>query len=177
MLYLILLKCYQSRGKKKTTTSICFVRTGSPTGSTEGSKHRLLVYQHCIPLCESGDLQADVAADIIGLLMLEVKTNRWWKPMYITNIYVTVSCLKLFSDQFSNRKCTKLALILWKHILGLHFLVYIHNIYHSDIHTTSHFTLWNYFSSYLLKYLSLKLYGYKYLVVAWMPVTSSVLLQ
>lgn len=31
------------------------------------------MYQHCIPLCESGDLQAEVAADIIGLLMLEVE--------------------------------------------------------------------------------------------------------
>ncbi|XP_011605603.1 Fanconi anemia group I protein isoform X1 [Takifugu rubripes] len=44
---------------------------GSPATSTEGSNRRLLVYQHCIPLCESGDLQAEVAADIIGLLMLE----------------------------------------------------------------------------------------------------------
>uniref|UniRef100_A0A671Y732 FA complementation group I n=1 Tax=Sparus aurata TaxID=8175 RepID=A0A671Y732_SPAAU len=34
----------------------------------------LLVYQHCIPLCESGDLQTEVAADIIGLLMLETHT-------------------------------------------------------------------------------------------------------
>lgn len=46
---------------------------GSPPNSTEGSDRRLLVYQHCIPLCESGDLQTEVAADIIGLLMLEVK--------------------------------------------------------------------------------------------------------
>lgn len=46
--------------------------SGSPPSSSEGSNRRLLVYQHCIPLCESGDLQAEVAADIIGLLMLEV---------------------------------------------------------------------------------------------------------
>ncbi|XP_069558030.1 Fanconi anemia group I protein [Brachyistius frenatus] len=44
---------------------------GSPPSSTEGSNRRLLVYQHCIPLCESGDLQTEVAADVIGLLMLE----------------------------------------------------------------------------------------------------------
>ncbi|XP_028264400.1 Fanconi anemia group I protein isoform X2 [Parambassis ranga] len=44
---------------------------GSPPSSSEGSNRRLLVYQHCIPLCESGDLQTEVAADIIGLLMLE----------------------------------------------------------------------------------------------------------
>ncbi|XP_077452606.1 Fanconi anemia group I protein [Stigmatopora argus] len=47
---------------------------GSPPGSSEGSKRRLLLYQHCIPLCESGDLQTEVAADIIGLLMLETHT-------------------------------------------------------------------------------------------------------
>lgn len=49
--------------------------SGSPHNSTEGSNRRLLVYQHCIPLCESGDLQTEVAADIIGLLMLEVKNS------------------------------------------------------------------------------------------------------
>ncbi|XP_008317251.1 Fanconi anemia group I protein isoform X2 [Cynoglossus semilaevis] len=59
---------------KKICAIIKGIFQGSPTGSTEGSKHRLLVYQHCIPLCESGDLQADVAADIIGLLMLETHT-------------------------------------------------------------------------------------------------------
>ncbi|KAL6106973.1 fanci [Pungitius sinensis] len=47
---------------------------GSAPDSPEGSNRRLLVYQHCIPLCESGDLQAEVAADIIGLLMLETHT-------------------------------------------------------------------------------------------------------
>ncbi|XP_031716924.1 Fanconi anemia group I protein isoform X1 [Anarrhichthys ocellatus] len=47
---------------------------GSPPTSTEGSGRRLLVYEHCIPLCESGDLQTEVAADIIGLLMLETHT-------------------------------------------------------------------------------------------------------
>ncbi|KAM6926892.1 Fanconi anemia group I protein [Lycodopsis pacificus] len=47
---------------------------GSPPTSTEGSGRRLLVYEHCIPLCESGDLQAEVAANIIGLLMLETHT-------------------------------------------------------------------------------------------------------
>ncbi|KAF7660465.1 hypothetical protein LDENG_00280970 [Lucifuga dentata] len=47
---------------------------GSPPTSTEGSQRRLLLYQHCIPLCESGDLQTEVAADIIGLLMLETHT-------------------------------------------------------------------------------------------------------
>ncbi|XP_077372688.1 Fanconi anemia group I protein-like isoform X1 [Festucalex cinctus] len=55
-------------------TIIKAIFKGSPPGSTEGSKRRLLLYQHCIPLCESGDLQSEVAADIIGLLMLETHT-------------------------------------------------------------------------------------------------------
>uniref|UniRef100_A0A8C5CU79 FA complementation group I n=1 Tax=Gadus morhua TaxID=8049 RepID=A0A8C5CU79_GADMO len=46
---------------------------GSPHNDPKGSGRRLLLYQHFIPLCESGDLQSEVAADIIGLLMLEVK--------------------------------------------------------------------------------------------------------
>ncbi|KAM4619355.1 Fanconi anemia group I protein [Polymixia lowei] len=44
---------------------------GSPPSNPEGCNRRLLLYQHCIPLCESGDLQTEVTADIIGLLMLE----------------------------------------------------------------------------------------------------------
>ncbi|KAM6961339.1 Fanconi anemia group I protein [Aplochiton taeniatus] len=44
---------------------------GSPPSAKEGSSRRLLLYQNFIPLCESGELQAEVAADIIGLLMLE----------------------------------------------------------------------------------------------------------
>ncbi|XP_061773524.1 Fanconi anemia group I protein isoform X2 [Nerophis ophidion] len=47
---------------------------GSPPTSNEGSERRLLLYQHCIPLCESGDVNSEVAADVIGLLMLETHT-------------------------------------------------------------------------------------------------------
>uniref|UniRef100_A0A4W5KQZ6 FA complementation group I n=1 Tax=Hucho hucho TaxID=62062 RepID=A0A4W5KQZ6_9TELE len=50
--------------------SVC-VLSGSPPSAPEGASRRLLLYQHCIPLCESGDLQTEVASDIIGLLMLE----------------------------------------------------------------------------------------------------------
>uniref|UniRef100_W5NBC0 FA complementation group I n=1 Tax=Lepisosteus oculatus TaxID=7918 RepID=W5NBC0_LEPOC len=46
---------------------------GSPTTDSEGVSHRLLVYKHCIQLCESGDLQLEVVSDIVGLLMLEVQ--------------------------------------------------------------------------------------------------------
>ncbi|XP_037834228.1 Fanconi anemia group I protein isoform X2 [Kryptolebias marmoratus] len=59
---------------KKVGTMLKGILKGSPPNSTEGANRRLLVYEHCIPLCESGDLQAEVAADIIGLLMLESHT-------------------------------------------------------------------------------------------------------
>ncbi|XP_066558133.1 Fanconi anemia group I protein [Amia ocellicauda] len=44
---------------------------GSPTTEAEGVSRRLLLYKHCIRLCESGDLQLEVVSDITGLLMLE----------------------------------------------------------------------------------------------------------
>ncbi|XP_032440627.1 LOW QUALITY PROTEIN: Fanconi anemia group I protein [Xiphophorus hellerii] len=59
---------------KKAGTMLKGILKGSPPGSSEGANRRLLVYEHLIPLCESGDLQAEVAADIIGLLMLETHT-------------------------------------------------------------------------------------------------------
>ncbi|XP_068579054.1 Fanconi anemia group I protein [Cebidichthys violaceus] len=59
---------------KKVGAMIKGIFKGSPATSTEGSSRRLVVYEHCIPLCESGDLHTEVAADIIGLLMLETHT-------------------------------------------------------------------------------------------------------
>ncbi|KAM6937756.1 Fanconi anemia group I protein [Xenentodon cancila] len=59
---------------KRVRSVIKGVLKGSSPNTSEGSNRRLLLYQHCIPLCESGDLQAEVAADIIGLLMLETQT-------------------------------------------------------------------------------------------------------
>ncbi|KAJ8343925.1 hypothetical protein SKAU_G00312540 [Synaphobranchus kaupii] len=44
---------------------------GSPPTTPEGVACRVLLYKHCIPLCESGDLQPEVASDMIGLLMME----------------------------------------------------------------------------------------------------------
>uniref|UniRef100_A0A4W3ITH4 FA complementation group I n=1 Tax=Callorhinchus milii TaxID=7868 RepID=A0A4W3ITH4_CALMI len=43
----------------------------SPGGREDGTCQRLLVYRHCVQLLESGDLQAEVAADVTGTLMLE----------------------------------------------------------------------------------------------------------
>ncbi|RXM92386.1 Fanconi anemia group I protein [Acipenser ruthenus] len=47
---------------------------GSPCSQSEGVRRRLLLYKHCIQLCESGDLQLEVVSDIIGLLMLELSS-------------------------------------------------------------------------------------------------------
>ncbi|KAJ8249453.1 hypothetical protein GJAV_G00235090 [Gymnothorax javanicus] len=44
---------------------------GSPTSRAEGVACRVHIYKHCIPLCESRDLQPEVASEIIGLLMME----------------------------------------------------------------------------------------------------------
>ncbi|XP_078283323.1 Fanconi anemia group I protein [Rhinoraja longicauda] len=44
---------------------------GSPCSKHEGAGCRLFVYKHCMQLVESGDLQSDIATDMIGLLMLE----------------------------------------------------------------------------------------------------------
>uniref|UniRef100_A0A7N6BGL1 FA complementation group I n=1 Tax=Anabas testudineus TaxID=64144 RepID=A0A7N6BGL1_ANATE len=67
---------------------VCPLLTGSPPSSTEGSNRRLLVYQHCIPLCESGDLQPEVASDIIGLLMLETHTLSGPSLAQLASIFV-----------------------------------------------------------------------------------------
>ncbi|XP_072525777.1 Fanconi anemia group I protein [Salminus brasiliensis] len=59
---------------KDSASLIKAIFRGSPVSSSDGASRRLCVYKHCIPLCESGDLQTEVASDIIGLLMLETHT-------------------------------------------------------------------------------------------------------
>uniref|UniRef100_A0A670YG23 FA complementation group I n=1 Tax=Pseudonaja textilis TaxID=8673 RepID=A0A670YG23_PSETE len=44
---------------------------GSPCSQQEGVSRRLNIYKHCIELVESGDLQVEIASEIIRLLMLE----------------------------------------------------------------------------------------------------------
>ncbi|KAI1904108.1 hypothetical protein AGOR_G00002290 [Albula goreensis] len=56
---------------KDVGTVIKAILKGSPPTSKEGVACRVLLYKHCIPLCESGDLQPEVASDIVGLLMME----------------------------------------------------------------------------------------------------------
>ncbi|KAL6047414.1 hypothetical protein STEG23_010995 [Scotinomys teguina] len=45
---------------------------GSPCSEEDGALRRAKIYSCCIQLVESGDLQQEVASEIIGLLMLEV---------------------------------------------------------------------------------------------------------
>ncbi|CAH7339329.1 Fanci [Phodopus roborovskii] len=45
---------------------------GSPCSEEDGALRRFKIYSCCIQLVESGDLQQEVASEIIGLLMLEV---------------------------------------------------------------------------------------------------------
>ncbi|KAG8145121.1 hypothetical protein E2320_013497, partial [Naja naja] len=44
---------------------------GSPCSQQKGVTRRLSIYKHCIELVESGDLQVEIASEIIRLLMLE----------------------------------------------------------------------------------------------------------
>uniref|UniRef100_A0A7N6FED3 FA complementation group I n=1 Tax=Anabas testudineus TaxID=64144 RepID=A0A7N6FED3_ANATE len=78
----------QFSAKREPSLKVCPLLTGSPPSSTEGSNRRLLVYQHCIPLCESGDLQPEVASDIIGLLMLETHTLSGPSLAQLASIFV-----------------------------------------------------------------------------------------
>ncbi|KAJ0047314.1 hypothetical protein NL108_004221, partial [Boleophthalmus pectinirostris] len=73
---------------KMVGTMIKSIFKGSPPSSTEGSKRRLLLYQHYITLCESGDLQTEVAADIIGLLMLETHLLPGPSLVQLANLFV-----------------------------------------------------------------------------------------
>ncbi|XP_033823746.1 Fanconi anemia group I protein isoform X2 [Periophthalmus magnuspinnatus] len=73
---------------KMVGTMIKSIFKGSPPTSNEGSKRRLLLYQHCINLCESRDLQTEVAADIIGLLMLETHLLPGPSLVQLANVFV-----------------------------------------------------------------------------------------
>ncbi|XP_048418607.2 Fanconi anemia group I protein isoform X2 [Stegostoma tigrinum] len=61
---------------------------GSPCLSKEGVCLRLFVYKHCMQLVESGDLQSDVATDMIGLLMLEAHQLTGAAAAELASLYV-----------------------------------------------------------------------------------------
>ncbi|KAI2648512.1 hypothetical protein H4Q32_018634 [Labeo rohita] len=73
---------------KDTGVLIKAIFKGSPVSVSHGANRRLLVYKHCIPLCESGDLQTEVASDIIGLLMLETHSLPGQALATLASLYV-----------------------------------------------------------------------------------------
>ncbi|XP_051548730.1 Fanconi anemia group I protein-like [Myxocyprinus asiaticus] len=73
---------------KDTGALIKSIFKGSPVSVSNGANRRLLVYKHCIPLCESGDLQTEVASDIIGLLMLETHSLPGAALATLASLYV-----------------------------------------------------------------------------------------
>lgn len=79
---------------------LLFFYLGSPPNVPDGVSRRTLLYQHCISLCDSGDLQTEVASDIMGLLMLEVSI--WCSSTYIRFTMIPIvkaaSSLTLFVE-------------------------------------------------------------------------------
>uniref|UniRef100_A0A671PQZ9 Fanconi anemia group I protein-like n=1 Tax=Sinocyclocheilus anshuiensis TaxID=1608454 RepID=A0A671PQZ9_9TELE len=73
---------------KDTGVLIKAIFKGSPVSVSHGANRRLLVYKHCIPLCESGDLQTEVTSDIIGLLMLETHSLPGHALAALASLYV-----------------------------------------------------------------------------------------
>ncbi|KAG2471095.1 FANCI protein, partial [Polypterus senegalus] len=62
--------------------------TGSSFAERECVKRQLLVYKHCIQLCESGDLKLEVVSEIIGLLMLETQQLPATSLAELASLYV-----------------------------------------------------------------------------------------
>ncbi|XP_039628954.1 Fanconi anemia group I protein [Polypterus senegalus] len=61
---------------------------GSSFAERECVKRQLLVYKHCIQLCESGDLKLEVVSEIIGLLMLETQQLPATSLAELASLYV-----------------------------------------------------------------------------------------
>uniref|UniRef100_A0A8C5MGA8 FA complementation group I n=1 Tax=Leptobrachium leishanense TaxID=445787 RepID=A0A8C5MGA8_9ANUR len=77
---------------------------GSPCSRDEGVRRRLVVYKHCIQLAESGDLQPEVASEIVGLLMLEVHQLPGAFLIELANLFVEA----VKGGGFSNGKSLEL---------------------------------------------------------------------
>ncbi|XP_077119593.1 Fanconi anemia group I protein [Ranitomeya variabilis] len=61
---------------------------GSPCSEEAAVSRRVAVYKRCIELVESGDLQREVAAEIVGLLMLEVHQLPAPSLLELTNLFL-----------------------------------------------------------------------------------------
>ncbi|RXN22550.1 Fanconi anemia group I isoform X1 [Labeo rohita] len=89
---------------KDTGVLIKAIFKGSPVSVSHGANRRLLVYKHCIPLCESGDLQTEVASDIIGLLMLETHSLPGQALATLASLYVdAIKVGELSGDEYKKQ--------------------------------------------------------------------------
>ncbi|XP_072004593.1 Fanconi anemia group I protein isoform X2 [Engystomops pustulosus] len=61
---------------------------GSPCSEESAVRRRVAIYKHCIELVESGDLQREVAAEIVGLLMLEVHHMPASSLLELSNLFL-----------------------------------------------------------------------------------------
>ncbi|KAM4747808.1 Fanconi anemia group I protein [Rhinophrynus dorsalis] len=61
---------------------------GSPCSQDAAVLRRLKVYTHCIQLVESGDLQREVASEIVGLLMLEIHQLPGPSLIELANLFI-----------------------------------------------------------------------------------------
>ncbi|KAG8440655.1 hypothetical protein GDO86_006412 [Hymenochirus boettgeri] len=61
---------------------------GSPCSNDVAVRRRLAIYRNCILLVESGDLQREVASEIVGLLMLEVHQLPGASLIELANLFV-----------------------------------------------------------------------------------------
>ncbi|XP_069078793.1 Fanconi anemia group I protein isoform X1 [Pleurodeles waltl] len=75
------------KGKETGALLRCILK-GSPYSEDVGVRRRLHVYRHCIKLVESGDLQTEVASEIIGLLMLEAYHLPGASLVELANLFV-----------------------------------------------------------------------------------------
>nr|DBA31989.1 TPA: hypothetical protein GDO54_007741 [Pyxicephalus adspersus] len=93
---------------------------GSPCTEDVSVRRRLAVYKHCIELVESGDLQREVASEIVGLLMLEVHHLPGASVLDLANLYVEA----VKSGSMSNGKSLELFPNVLKALSSKETLVY-----------------------------------------------------
>ncbi|KAM8973789.1 Fanconi anemia group I protein [Pelodytes ibericus] len=89
---------------KESGTLLRSIFKGSPCTQDGGVRRRLVVYRHCIKLVESGDLQQEVASEIVGLLMLEVHQLPGASLIELANLFVDA----VKGGKFSNGKSLEL---------------------------------------------------------------------
>ncbi|CAH2274239.1 Fanconi anemia group I isoform X1 [Pelobates cultripes] len=85
---------------KEAGTLLLGIFKGSPCSQDVAVHRRLVVYRHCIQLVESGDLQPEVASEIVGLLMLEVHQLPGASLIELANLFVDA----VKGGNFSNGK-------------------------------------------------------------------------